>query len=187
MPPVYPGRECDYEHIRTWEEDSFRLELWDTFKLHRGGPQSRLAYQFFDRGELIFQGDDFGCSTLRTIDSNACVASLLGFLSLRPGDTDREYFDDYTPQQMVWCQECGRIVDPCLRTGGNRTVNEYVDYECYCKYGNRWSYKGTVNARTMRLAAYRMQYVYDRNVWRIRPAGSRDKFYLYRLHSSPML
>jgi hypothetical protein len=37
-------------------------------------------------------------------DSLATVAACLSFMSLRPGDTDREYFKDYTPDQMAWCQ-----------------------------------------------------------------------------------
>ena len=60
-------------------------------------------------------------------------------------------------------------------------------FECYAKYGNRWSYKGTIQARTSRLAAFHMQYIYGRSVWRIRPEGSRDKFFVYRISSAPML
>ena len=100
---IYPGH-ISYEHIRTWEGDGFRLELWDTFQSLGSGSQSRLAYQLYDGERLIFQGEDFGCSPLHAIDSDACVASLLNFLALRPGDTDREYFDSYTSEQMEWCQ-----------------------------------------------------------------------------------
>jgi hypothetical protein len=32
---------------------------------------------------------------------------LLGFLSLKPGDTDREYFDDYTQEQLDFVAEFG--------------------------------------------------------------------------------
>ena len=103
-----------YEHIRTWKAEGFRLELFNTHTLHHGGPQQRIAYQLFDSdwhthaGVLpkevrIFAGDDFGCSPMDSIDGDGCVAGLLGFLSLRPGDTDADYFDDYTEEQKAWC------------------------------------------------------------------------------------
>jgi len=36
------------------------------------------------------------------------MRALLGFLTLRPGDTDVEYFDAYTPEQMEFAEsyEC---------------------------------------------------------------------------------
>jgi hypothetical protein len=98
---TYPGH-LNWEHIRTWEEDGFRLEMWDTFRTVRGGPQERLAYQLFDGERLIFQGDDYGCSPLHSIDGDESVAGLLSFLSLREGDTDPGYFDNYTPDQIDW-------------------------------------------------------------------------------------
>lgn len=40
-------------------------------------------------------------------DSRETVAGLLHFLALRPGDTDRDYFDSYTPAQLEWCDAHG--------------------------------------------------------------------------------
>ncbi len=51
----------------------------------------------------IFEGDDFGPSPLHADDSLDTVAALLGFLTCKPGDTDREYFASYTPLQLDWC------------------------------------------------------------------------------------
>jgi hypothetical protein len=58
-------------------------------------------------------------------------------------------------------------------------------FECFARYGNRWSYLGTVEAKDSRLAALRMQYVHNRNVWGIRPEGSQDKMLIYRITSAP--
>jgi hypothetical protein len=104
--PVYPG-EPGCEFLREWEEGDFRLLLWDTNTRVGSGPQSRLAYQFFHKGELIFQGADYGCSPMHAVDSDECVAGLLTFLALRPGDTDSEYFKDYSVQQMAFAMEHG--------------------------------------------------------------------------------
>jgi len=37
------------------------------------------------------------------IDSDASIGALLGFLTLRPGDTDAEYFENYTDRQREFC------------------------------------------------------------------------------------
>lgn len=101
-----------FDHLRTWTDPDgygFRLELFDTFQTDRYG-KSVLAYQFFHMGRLVFEGDDYGCSPLHAIDSDACVAGLLAFLSLKPGDTDSEYFESYTPEQLAWAREWGEIL-----------------------------------------------------------------------------
>jgi hypothetical protein len=94
------------EHIRTWKQAGFRLELFDIHRTDRYG-KSVLGYQFYDNGTLIFEGEDFHASPLHAIDGDETVAGLLAFLSLKPGDTDREWFDSYTPEQMAWV-ESGR-------------------------------------------------------------------------------
>jgi hypothetical protein len=90
--------------IRVRRRDGFLLKLYDLQRPRRGGPQHALAYKFYDNGRLIFKGEDYGWFPLHAIDSIKCVCGLLSFLSLRPGDTDRDYFDDYTPEQLAWCQ-----------------------------------------------------------------------------------
>lgn len=104
-----PESFTGYELLRTWAASDFTLKLYDTHKADRDG-KSVLAFELFDasRGELaVFNGDDFHCSPLHAVDSDRTVASLLSFLSLRPGDTDREHFADYTPAQLAWCQDRG--------------------------------------------------------------------------------
>src|SRR4051794_34254726 len=91
-----------FDLIREWAADGYRLEVFDTYQTRHG--KSILAYRLFDEDRLIFEGWDYGCSPMHCIDGDESVAGLLCFLSLRPGDTDSEYFDDYTPQQLEWCQ-----------------------------------------------------------------------------------
>lgn len=101
-----------WEHVRTWEQGAYRLDLWQIYRrtpsLARSGDRSResLAYELWHEGAgPVFYGADFhtpGC-----VDSDEAVAALLSFLSLRPGDTDREYFDSYSPEQLEWAQEHG--------------------------------------------------------------------------------
>lgn len=94
------------ELIRTWTSGRFRLELFDTHRQDWRG-QTRLAYRFSDTGKLIFEGADFAGSPLHADDSDETAAALLSFLSLRPGDTDAEHFEHYTPEQLDWCRANG--------------------------------------------------------------------------------
>ena len=95
--------------LRTWREDGFHLDLFDTNRRDSLG-KSVLKYRFYDTefprdealGHLIFEGEDFACAPSHAVDSDATVASLLSFLSLREGDTDCDYFNSYTTRQRVW-------------------------------------------------------------------------------------
>ena len=53
---------------------------------------------------VIFAGGDFYCSPLHSTDSNETIKAIMGFLTLKPGDTDIEYFQDYTPAQTAFCE-----------------------------------------------------------------------------------
>jgi hypothetical protein len=88
--------------VRDWICDGFRLELYDTNEWDKLRSSPILSYRLYDNGQLIFEGDDFGPSPMYSIDGDRTVAALLSFLSLRKGDTDSEYFDKYTPDQISW-------------------------------------------------------------------------------------
>ena len=82
---------------------SFKLETWDTGRNdHRSCP--RIGYRLTARpGGVLFEGEDFSPGMGTASDSDSAMACLMGFLTLRPGDTDQEYFDNYTPAQLAFC------------------------------------------------------------------------------------
>lgn len=86
---------------------TFTLRIWDTGERVLLGPQQRLIYRLTqsDKKHRIFFGEDFGCSPLHAIDGDECVLALMNFLCLRPGDTDAEYFDHYTEEQLEFCSQ----------------------------------------------------------------------------------
>lgn len=106
-----------------------RYHLWtydtgDTM----GTGQHRIAYvlKAYHRNhkgklwrETLFAGEDFG--TPGVIDSDDCVAGIMGFLTLQPGDTDKEYFADYSERQKNFA----------------RGDAEYLGYEVIQRYGER--------------------------------------------------
>jgi hypothetical protein len=67
--------------------------------------RTRIGYELAGPdGAPIFRGTDFRPSPLWAIDSDDALRALLGFLTLRPGDTDREYFADYTAGQRAFAE-----------------------------------------------------------------------------------
>jgi hypothetical protein len=85
----------------------FALTLWDTGRVIGGKCQLGYRLTQSENGQLrtLFEGEDFCASPLHPIDSDETVEALMGFLTLRPGDTDAEYFEGYTPEQLAFCQE----------------------------------------------------------------------------------
>lgn len=51
---------------------------------------------------VLFEGEDYSCAVAP--DSNEAVEGLMGFLTLKPGDTDEDYFAKYTPEQLDYCR-----------------------------------------------------------------------------------
>jgi hypothetical protein len=95
-----------YAHVCSGEAKEYRLELYDTSRADRDG-KSVPAYRFFYRGRLVFSGADFHGSPLHAVDADATVAGLLAFLSLKPGDTDPDYFQGDTPEQLAFARTEG--------------------------------------------------------------------------------
>lgn len=110
-----PGRRLAArgDHLRTVifrdvQGVRYTLRLYDTGRLDSRGC-SYLGYTlrtgFGDTSTVLFAGEDFAGSPMHADDSDATVADLLGFLTLKPGDTDQEYFASYTPDQLAWAEQ----------------------------------------------------------------------------------
>lgn len=90
--------------LRDLNIEGFRLRMWDSGKRDYRGTTT-IAYLFQDRnGHVLFKGCDYNGSPLHADDSDECVRGLLTFLTLRPGDTDSEYFESYTEDQIDFCE-----------------------------------------------------------------------------------
>jgi hypothetical protein len=84
-------------------DTGYVLVVWDAHRRGRDG-KSVLGYAFYAPGasKPLFEGEDF--STPGVVDSDEVLRGLLGFLTLRPGDTDREYFASYTKDQLDFAE-----------------------------------------------------------------------------------
>ncbi len=110
--PFGPGIDWPerLERLRTEECGDFRIDLWDT-NVRRPDGHHQLAYRLClaegTRWVLIFSGEDFGTSPLHALDSDNTLGAIIGFLALRPGDTDAEHFERYTPRQLEFAEAHG--------------------------------------------------------------------------------
>jgi hypothetical protein len=95
------------------EAATLRLEVSDPNRPRPNGGWV-LAYTLsLTQGEVtttVFEGEDFASNPLHAIDSHETLSTLLKFLALKPGDTDREFFEDYTPEQLDFAQRYGEEV-----------------------------------------------------------------------------
>lgn len=100
---------------------TFVLKMYDTGKTdNRGtahfGGRSVLAYEFFqcepetDKETLVLSGDEWCPSPMCSIDGNDSVRGLMGFICLKPGDTDDEYFENYNEDQLEFANNHGEML-----------------------------------------------------------------------------
>lgn len=73
------------------------------------------SYELIVNKEVIASGNDFRPSPLHHIDDNQSIVSLLGFLTVRPGGADPDYFKDHSAKHMKWldsseCQDLELMV-----------------------------------------------------------------------------
>jgi hypothetical protein len=96
---------------------SYLLTTWDSGRLDGRGC-TVIGYRFEQKlpvEKMLFEAEDFCHSPLDADDSDESLWALLGFLTLRKGDTDSEYFQTYNEDQLAWsessdCEELSGVV-----------------------------------------------------------------------------
>jgi len=99
------------------------LRTWDTGRTTGRSMMARtnIGYELRDpAGIAVFRGEDFGPSPLHADDSDDVLRALLGFLTLRPGDTDADYFADYSAPQLEFAEssDCELLAFAYSEDGG---------------------------------------------------------------------
>jgi hypothetical protein len=92
---------CRVDVFDVSEGVRFTLKTWDTDRSDHMG-KSIVAYVLQGPDGVIFEGCDFACSPLHATDSDDCISALLGFLTLRRGDVESDYFEAYTETQKAF-------------------------------------------------------------------------------------
>src|SRR6478609_979026 len=114
-------RFTPYRGPASRELPAFTLTMYATDRFD-GRNGYYIAYKLTATGQRqpIFEGEDFSCSPMDATDSDNSVRALMGFLTLRPGDTDEEYFERYTPEQLAFADHHA----------------ESLDFEVHCRFGD---------------------------------------------------
>jgi hypothetical protein len=123
MPKGSEWSRKSYDHLRTVRFAPYRkgagptfvLDTWDanTYDHHgKAGIAYRLVMVTDGKREILFWGDRsngrlFWHPLCRGtgIDHNDTIRGLMGFLTLRPGDTDDDYFADYSAEQIDYAEQ----------------------------------------------------------------------------------
>lgn len=74
----------------------------------------RIGYSLSSKGNIIFEGSDFRPSPLHSCDGDEAVKGLMAFLTLRKGDTDADYFDRYTAEQLEFSEQHAESLQCCV-------------------------------------------------------------------------
>lgn len=74
-----------------------------TLTLFRVG-HDRYDARLTRQGELVGVWRDFRPSPMHAVDAPETWACIWGFVTLRDGDTDAEYFADYTPEMLAFSE-----------------------------------------------------------------------------------
>lgn len=90
------------------------------------------SYTFSVNGIELARGNDFRPSPIYNIDNINTMVSLFGFLTVKIGATDPEYFNNHTPEHLLWLESLQRDeinlqISDFENTGGefNKEAIEY--------------------------------------------------------------
>ena len=131
------ARTVRFNPYRKGAGPSFTLRMFWT-GLTDSAHRNIIGYRLVSEGAVLFKGQDYAAHA--DADSDAAVEGIMRFLTLRPGDTDAEYFASYTPAQLEFaaqhaeslscevdarfcCPECGACLDSdgcCFSHGQQR-------------------------------------------------------------------
>lgn len=106
------------ELLKTWKRKGFNLKLF-----YRG--TENLGYKFKHKGKLLFEGIDYRPSPMFSIDSLQSVYGLLGFLAMKPGQVDDDYFKNYIKEQLEFAEDFGDELSLMVSDFDEKTNGKY--------------------------------------------------------------
>lgn len=71
----------------------------------------RLTVEVRHDGVVVFPKGQLTCALHGLSDGIAAKELVMALVAMKPGDTDRDHFADYTPDQLEWCEAHGEAID----------------------------------------------------------------------------
>jgi hypothetical protein len=74
-----------------------------------GGSHNQIDVEVRQGGRVVFPRGALYCGlpSFRSVDGPDARELVLSLVAMRPGDTDRDYFAHYTPEQLAWVDRNG--------------------------------------------------------------------------------
>ena len=113
--PGTPDCGHDLSHLFTLrvrlynDEPQIVIHAFDAGRTHYH-THSRIDVEVRHGGKVIFPRGQLYCGIPGTIDGIAARELVLSLVSMKPGDTDEEYFAGYTPAQLDWATKHGEAI-----------------------------------------------------------------------------
>lgn len=73
-------------------------------------PKNKIDVEVKQGKHVVFKRGQLWCATPRSIDGIEAKELVLSLVAMKPGDTDKEYFKDYTEEQLIWVQDNGDYI-----------------------------------------------------------------------------
>lgn len=88
------------------------MTAWESPEYSSTG-HTRLDCELRQNGKTIFPRGATYCGTPghMTIDGDDAKELVASLFAMKPGDTDSEYFESYTPDQLEWAEQNGEELD----------------------------------------------------------------------------
>ena len=69
-----------------------------------GGSHNQIDVEVRQGGRVVFPRGQLYCGlpTFKSIDGPDARELVLSLVAMRPGDTDEDFFEHYTPEQLAW-------------------------------------------------------------------------------------
>ena len=84
----------------------------ETSAVGRGTTHTTLYCELQHAGRVLFPREQFtvGIPHGDCLDSDYAKAAVLSLFALKPGDTDEDFFEHYTPEQLDFCERYGEAL-----------------------------------------------------------------------------
>jgi hypothetical protein len=93
-------------YIRSHDPRLITITAFDDLPSDSAG-RVRLTCEVKHGSEVIFERGKLTCGLHPASDSVAAKELVMSLVAMRPGDTDRDYFADYTDSQLAWAKQHG--------------------------------------------------------------------------------
>ncbi len=91
------------------DEPLIIINAWEGGVNFNGG--TRIDVEVKQGGNVIFRRGDTWCGTPAyggmSLDGKEAKELVLSLVAMKPGDTDAEYFENYTNEQIEWAEKYG--------------------------------------------------------------------------------